>query len=197
MQVKKTIVAAARVFTTNIRFLGGKIVHRQHFSYSPVTCLALSDSIALSSKSSINFGKRLRTRGGCRFSVQGDGVLEFGDDVFLNSGCQFNCRLKMSIGSGCEFGPNVLVYDHDHDFRSRGGLKEGSFKYGEVLIGENCWIGAGTIILRGTTIGDNCVIGAGCVLNGSYSDHSLIVQKRDTSIAFSVVDESLGETGID
>ena len=33
-----------------------------------------------------------------------------------------------------------------------------------VHIGENCWIGAGTIIVPGVTIGDNTVIGAGSVV---------------------------------
>ena len=48
-----------------------------------------------------------------------------------------------------------------------------------VIIGKNCWIGAGTIILKGSQIGDNCVVGAGCVLKGNYADDSLIIQKRD------------------
>lgn len=120
MQVKRTLLAAIRTLVTNIRLLCGKVAHGKRFSYSPVTCLALSDSVVLSRRSSICFGNKLRTRGGCRFSVQEYGVLEFGNNVFLNSGCQFNCRFRMSIGSGCEFGPNVLVYDHDHDFRLGG-----------------------------------------------------------------------------
>ena len=33
-----------------------------------------------------------------------------------------------------------------------------------VHIGNNCWIGAGSIILPGVTIGDNTVIGAGSVV---------------------------------
>ena len=33
-----------------------------------------------------------------------------------------------------------------------------------MLIGENCWIGAGAVILPGVTIGDNTVIGAGSVV---------------------------------
>jgi len=33
-----------------------------------------------------------------------------------------------------------------------------------VRIGENCWLGAGSIVLPGVTIGDNTVIGAGSVV---------------------------------
>lgn len=49
-------------------------------------------------------------------------------------------------------------------------------------IGKNCWIGANTVILRGTTIGDNSVIGAGCVLKGEYPAGAIIIQKRETTI---------------
>lgn len=33
-----------------------------------------------------------------------------------------------------------------------------------VHIGENCWIGAGALIMPGVTIGDNSVIGTGSVV---------------------------------
>ena len=182
MQMKKTILACLRVLFTNCRFLFGKIAHGSNFLYSPLTCLSLSDSIALSKESFISFGSRTRTRGRCRFSVQEEGELILGENLFLNSGCQLNCRKKIVIGSNCEFGPNVLVYDHDHSFRNAQGLQSGDFNYGDVSIGDNCWIGAGVIILRGTSIGNNCVVAAGSVVKGDFPDNSIIVQKKDTSI---------------
>ena len=33
-----------------------------------------------------------------------------------------------------------------------------------VTIGEDCWIGGGTVICPGVTIGDRCIIGAGSVV---------------------------------
>lgn len=90
---------------------------------------------------------------------------------------------SVKIGKGVEFGPNVLVYDHDHDFRAIGGLKANKFKYGEVSIGDNTWIGANTVILRGTHIGNGCVIGAGSIVKGEFPDNCIITQKRETSIS--------------
>ena len=37
-----------------------------------------------------------------------------------------------------------------------------------VRIGENCWIGAGALIMPGVTIGDNSVIGAGNVVTKTF-----------------------------
>lgn len=178
---KKYLRAAFRVATTNLRLGFGKIVHGSSLEYHPITCLALSDGIDLSASSMINFGSGLRTRGRCSFNVQGTGKLSFGDGVFLNSGCQFNCRLSITVGDNCEFGPNVLVYDHDHIFR--GGVPvDGEFACDDVKIGFNCWIGAGTIILKGTNIGDGCIVAAGSVVKGDIPDGSVYVQKRQTSL---------------
>lgn len=183
---KKYIRAAIRVASTNARLILGRMVHGESLRFSTTTCLALSDCLDLSNGGSIEFGKGMRTRGYCVFNVQDEGRLTFGNDVFLNRGCQFNCRSSMSIGDGCEFGPNVLVYDHDHDYRA--GLKKGQFIYDSVSIGENCWIGAGTIILRGTRIGDGCVIAAGSVVKGDVPSGTVFVQRKKTE--FFVADNS-------
>ena len=178
---KKYLRAAMRVITTNVRLGAGKLLHGSRLRFSPVTCLALSDGVELSSKAKIDFGRSLRTRGRCSFNVQESGELVFGEGMFLNQGCQFNCHSRIEVGDGCEFGPHVLVYDHDHVFRG-GVLVDGEFSYGNVRIGSGCWIGAGTVRLRGTSIGDGCVIAAGSVVKGDVPDGSLFVQKRHSSL---------------
>lgn len=178
---KKYLRAAIRVATTNLRLGFGKLVHGSNLKFNPVTCLALSDGIELSARSMVDFGSRLRTRGRCSFNVQGTGKLSFGNGVFLNSGCQFNCHSSITVGDNSEFGPNVFVYDHDHIFR--GGVPvDGEFACGDVKIGSNCWIGAGTIILRGSNIGNSCVVAAGSVVKGDILDGSVYVQKRQTTL---------------
>ena len=69
----------------------------------------------------------------------------------------------------------MCTYDY------RVGLEQNCFKTKPIIVGSNCWIGAQTVILRGTEIGDNCVVGAGSVLKGKYPDGSVIIQKRETS----------------
>ena len=74
-----------------------------------------------------------------------------------------------------------MIYDHDHKFTAKG-IVPGEYKTGAVEIGNNCWIGAGVIILRNTKIGDNCVIGAGCVVKGNVPDKSLVTSPREMII---------------
>ena len=49
---------------------------------------------------------------------------------------------------------------------------------GKVTIGNNCFIGMNTVILKGTTIGDNVIIVAGSILRGKYLSNSVIAGGR-------------------
>lgn len=50
------------------------------------------------------------------------------------------------------------------------------------MIGEGCWIGAGTIILKGVTIGDNVLISAGSLVKRDIPSNSLFYNKRENSV---------------
>ena len=66
--------------------------------------------------------------------------------------------------------------------RAEGGLAAMKYKTAPVEIGNNVWIGANCVILRGTKIGDNCVVAAGSVIKGEFPANTLIYQKRDTEV---------------
>lgn len=133
-------------------------------------------------KSKLSMGSKVRIHSGSRITAAKGGIVEIGDSVRINNNCRIACRDHIVIENGVEFGPGVLVYDHDHDFRAEGGIKSGKYKKSPVIIKKNVWIGANTIILRGTEIGKNCVIGAGSVINGKYPDNVVVVQKRVTDV---------------
>jgi acetyltransferase-like isoleucine patch superfamily enzyme len=42
-----------------------------------------------------------------------------------------------------------------------------------IVIGDDCWIGAGTTVLPGVTIGDGCTIGAGSVVTRDVPPFSM------------------------
>lgn len=43
-----------------------------------------------------------------------------------------------------------------------------------IIIGKNCWIGMGAIILPGVELGDSCIVGAGSVVTKSFSPNSVV-----------------------
>ena len=59
----------------------------------------------------------------------------------------------------------------------------GGYKASPVSIGNNVWVGANSVILRGVEIGDNCVIAAGTIVTkGNYPADTLIINDRKLSI---------------
>lgn len=129
-------------------------------------------------------GGRLELADRCTAAAQGlllvgpGGVLSLGEHVSLSRGVQIVCHQRVEIGAETMLANNVLLFDHDHDYRHPGGLAARAYKSAPILIGKNVWIGANTVILRGTTIGDNCVVGAGCVVRGHIPANTRLVQRR-------------------
>lgn len=46
--------------------------------------------------------------------------------------------------------------------------------FGRIVIGNNSFIGAGSIILPGVTIGDNCIVAAGSIVTKSLGNNVVI-----------------------
>ena len=139
-------------------------------------------SINAGKNSKLILGKKVKMNRLSTISVLNGGAMIIGDGVGIGSGNSIVCHEKIKIGSNTILGPNVLIYDHDHIFNEEYGVNKKEFKTGQISIGDNCWIGANVVILKGTTIGNRCVVGAGSVLKGEYPDDSIITQKRTTDI---------------
>ncbi len=100
--------------------------------------------------------------------------IELGDDVYMNFNCIFLDVCKITVGNNVLFAPGVQVLTATHpiDAKTRNnGLELAK----PITIKDNCWIGAGVLILPGVTIGENCTIGAGCVVNKDIPANSLVV----------------------
>lgn len=53
-------------------------------------------------------------------------------------------------------------------------MDQGSYSRGELVIGENCWIGAGAIILDGVKLGKGVLVGAGAVVTKDTPDFAIL-----------------------
>lgn len=128
----------------------------------------------------ISFGKKFNARDFLYICCDG-GIIEIGDNVFFNNFCSINSQKGILIGDNCIFGENVRLYDHNHYYKTRNIpiLKQG-FSKGEIIIGNNCWIGSGVTILKGVHIGDNSIIGANSVVYKNIPANS--IYKNDDSI---------------
>lgn len=123
------------------------------------------------------FGKELVTRGNAVFRIE-DGNLKIGNKCFFNQNVSITCKERITIGDRCQIANNVVIVDHDH----AGYENWGDYVKTPVVIGNNVWIGAGAIILRGSRIGDGAVIGAGSIVKGEVPAGAVYYQKRETVI---------------
>lgn len=178
--MRRTINNIISVFCTMIRMMILKLFHGKRLKVSLVERFSPNVVFEMNRNAKVTIGKKVRVHSGTKIKIRKAAQLFLGENVKINYNCIIACHQQISIGAGTEFGPSVYVYDHDHDYRA--GLKESKFLTEAVEIGENCWIGANTVILRGTKLGNDCVVGAGCVLKGEYPAGSVIVQKRQTEI---------------
>lgn len=138
--------------------------------------------VEIDNKAKLILQGKINIRRNCTLSIRDEGTLELGERVFMNEGCKIISRNSIKIGDDVQLGQNVMIFDHDHEFKSKEGIKNGKFVCSDVVIGNNVWIGANTIILRGTEIGDNCVIAAGSVIKGQYLNNTLVIQTRQDNI---------------
>lgn len=95
-----------------------------------------------------------------------------GKNFFANFNFTVQDDSTVTIGDNCNFGPGVTIVTPIHpllpnerrEMLSATGEKKRLCYAKPVNIGNDCWLGANVTVCPGVTIGDNCVIGAGSVI---------------------------------
>ena len=79
---------------------------------------------------------------------------------------------SITIGDNVKIGANCTIIDgdiHSTDWRRRRDKRPNpqrmEYKHKPIVIGNDVWLGANSIVLKGVTIGDRTVIGAGSVVS--------------------------------
>ncbi len=119
--------------------------------------ISIGSNVRLSGKSGIGFNTRF-----------GRPRLSIGDGTFIGHDCSFSLAREITIGNHCLLAGRVQVRDNDgHPIdaeRRRAGEPVSPNQIEPVSIGNDVWIGAGAMILKGVHIGDGSIIGAASVV---------------------------------
>lgn len=109
-------------------------------------------------------------------------VARYGGKLSIGECCQISgstlyAMQEITIGKRVFIGGNCKIIDNDfHPLQASKRLpqKPEDIRKRPIRIGDECFIGANSIILKGTILGRNCVVGAGSVVSGIWPDNSII-----------------------
>ncbi len=102
-------------------------------------------------------------------------VITIGDRCNIGRDCSLVGRVGITIEDDVTTAPNVYITDHNHSYDdvdvpiARQWPREAA-----VRIGTGSWIGAGVVVLPGTTIGEHVTVAAGSVVRGDIPDRCVV-----------------------
>jgi acetyltransferase-like isoleucine patch superfamily enzyme len=108
----------------------------------------------------------------------GPGDVFVGEGTTINSGCVIYTGNGVSIGRNCAVAANCTFAPINHEYRDAGRtIVEQRFmpSRGGIVVEDDVWIGANTVILDGAVLGRGCVVGAGSVVRGRLPPYSVSV----------------------
>ena len=159
-------------------------------------------NVTLRHPKKIYLGKNIIIDDNCVIDAKGDdnfGII-IEDNVFIGRNSIVYCKNgNIHIKSGVNLSANCTVFssyrltmepdtivgaysyllsggEYDYtDSKTRFVNQIGNETKGELIVGENCWLGARVTIVDAASIGNHCVIGAGSVVTKPISSNSLAV----------------------
>ena len=100
--------------------------------------------------------------------------IEVGNDFYSNHNLIITDGATVKFGNNVFIAPNCCFTTAEHAINPEM-RKDGIEIAKPITVGNNVWIGAGSVVLAGVTIGNNCVIGAGSVVTRDIPENTVAV----------------------
>jgi acetyltransferase-like isoleucine patch superfamily enzyme len=121
-----------------------------------------------------NYGGRIEVENctffsGVRLECWRNARIRIGNGTYLNRGVEIVASQAVTIGRDCKLARDVIVMETDqHEVPGVGLISR------PVIIGDNVWIGARAIVLKGVRIGAGAVIAAGAVVTRDVPEGGIV-----------------------
>ncbi len=105
-----------------------------------------------------------------------NGPIVFKERVDIGFNCSFASAAGITVGACTIIAGNCYIGGgrYHHEALDLPIMDQGAYSRGEIVIGENCWIGAGAIILDGVKLGKGVIVGAGAVVTKDVPDFAIV-----------------------
>ena len=103
-------------------------------------------------------------------------VVKIGDRCLIGKGSGIVGHFSITIGNDVWTGHHVYITDQNHGYENIDQpISQQSQPERAVVIGDESWLGYGTVVLPGVTIGKHVVVGANSVVTKDIPDYSVAV----------------------
>lgn len=151
------------LYKTRFRYIG-------NYSY-------IGKPLFITGHKQITIGKYVRIYPGCRIEIVNDNsYLVIGDNSSIGQNFHIvSYNDTLVIGKNTTISANVFITNVDHSYDEIDKhILEQPLQAKKTEIGDNCFIGYGSVIQAGTILGKQCIIGANSVVRGTYPDYCVI-----------------------
>ena len=136
--------------------------------------LAYSSRVLISDEGQTEVGDRTHISPFAMVRNNG-GTLKIGNDVFIGQGTVIAAAYELYIGDDVLIAENVTIRDQDHGTAPGSPYRTQPPQCCRTVVGNNVWIAAGVVVVKGVTIGDNAIVGAGSVVTRDVKSNTIVV----------------------
>ncbi|MFS1511126.1 acyltransferase [Chengkuizengella sp. SCS-71B] len=137
---------------------------------------ALGSSLGYYIHETVTWRKKMNRKGNLRVhatsSIRNPQNVFVGENSHINHQCCIWCgeNSKITLGDNLLMGPGVKIFSTNHGMDIDKPMTFQKYSEADVTIGNDCWIGANCVILKGVNIPDGCVVAAGSVVSKSLTE---------------------------
>lgn len=141
--------------------------------------ILIDENLFIGTNLSINLGQDHPFQGKIKNSVFKIGKNCRVEDVISTS---YNSNTKIIIGNNCLFSLKVIIYNTDghpiYDLKTHNICNH----VNNIIIGDNCWIGYNSTILKNVQIKNNTIVGWGSVVSKSFNEENIAIAGNPAKI---------------
>jgi len=108
----------------------------------------------------------------CRLVAANNAVLRFKSGADIGGYNIFNCGTHVTIGHDTMIAGYCYIQSSNHGMELNIPIKKQNHTYGEITIGDDCWIASHVTVVAGVTIADGAIVGANAVVTKNLCANS-------------------------
>ncbi len=109
-----------------------------------------------------------------RLVAANEAKIEIGERTGIGARCLINAGMDIKIGRGTLIAVNCLINASDHGYEKDFPIQEQGYVHEPICIGDDVWLGASSMIMRGTQIRTGSIVSAQSLVRGFIPSHVVV-----------------------